>query len=140
MKESTLVLIKPDAFAKHYTGDIIKRYEEAGLEIQAMKMLQMTKTLAAKHYQEHVGRPYYEDLSSFMTSAPLVALVLAGENAIQKVRDLHGKTDPAEAAEGTIRKDFAESKSCNAVHASDSPESAEREIHIFFNETEIYNA
>lgn len=140
MKESTLVLIKPDAFAKHYTGDIIKRYEEAGLEIQAMKMLQMTKTLAAKHYQEHVGRPYYEDLSSFMTSAPLVALVLAGENAIQRVRDLHGKTDPAEAAEGTIRKDFAESKSCNAVHASDSPESAEREIHIFFNETEIYNA
>lgn len=140
MKESTLVLIKPDAFAKHYTGDIIKRYEEAGLEIQAMKMLQMTDTLAAKHYQEHVGRPYYGDLSSFMTSAPLVALVLAGENAIQKVRDLHGKTDPAEAAEGTIRKDFAESKSRNAVHASDSPESAEREIHIFFNETEIYNA
>lgn len=140
MKESTLVLIKPDAFAKHYTGDIIKRYEEAGLEIQAMKMLQMTDTLAAKHYQEHVGRPYYGDLSSFMTSAPLVALVLAGENAIQKVRDLHGKTDPAEAAAGTIRKDFAESKSRNAVHASDSPESAEREIHIFFNETEIYNA
>ncbi len=139
MKENTLVLIKPDAFAKHYTGDIVKTYEAAGLQILAMKMLKMTPELAAKHYQEHIGRPYYEDLAGFMTSAPIIAMVLSGENAIAKVRELNGKTDPAEAAEGTIRRRFAESKSCNAVHASDAPESAAREIHIFFNETEIFN-
>jgi len=136
--ESTLVLIKPDAFAKHYTGDIIKRYEEAGLQISAMKLLQMTPQLAAKHYAEHVGREYYEGLASFMTSAPLIAMVLRGEDAIERVRQLNGVTDPAKAVPGTIRHDFAESTRHNAVHASDGPESAVREIHIFFNETEIY--
>ena len=138
MIESTLVLIKPDAFAKHYTGDIIKRYEEAGLQISAMKLLQMTPQLAAKHYAEHVGREYYEGLASFMTSAPLIAMVLRGEDAIERVRQLNGVTDPAKAVPGTIRHDFGESTRQNAVHASDGPESAVREIHIFFNETEIY--
>ncbi len=135
--ERTLVLIKPDAFAKHYSGDIIKRYENEGFRIIAMKLMQMTERLASKHYAEHIGRPYYDDLVSFMTSAPLIALVLEGENAISRVREINGKTNPKDAAEGTIRKLYAESGSRNAVHASDSAESAAREIPIFFNETEI---
>lgn len=136
--EKTLVLIKPDAFAKHYSGDIIKRYESEGFRIVAMKLMQMTEKLAAKHYVEHIGRPYYEDLVGFMTSAPLIALVLEGENVISRVREINGKTNPKDAAEGTIRKLYAENGSRNAVHASDSPESAAREIPIFFNETEMY--
>ena len=136
--EQTLVLIKPDAFAKHYSGDIIKRYESEGFRIVAMKLLQMTEKLAAKHYVEHIGRPYYEDLVSFMTSAPLIAMVLEGEQVISRVREINGKTNPKDAAEGTIRKLYAENGSRNAVHASDSPESAAREISIFFNATEIY--
>ncbi|MBE6075079.1 MAG: nucleoside-diphosphate kinase [Selenomonas ruminantium] len=135
--EKTLVLIKPDAFSKHYSGDIIKRYEQEGFRIVAMKLLKMDERLASIHYEEHIGRPYYNDLVSFMTSAPLIALVLEGEDAIARVRKLHGKTNPAEAEEGTIRKQFAASGSRNAVHASDSVANAIREIHIFFNETEI---
>ena len=103
----------------------------------AMKLLKMDERLASIHYAEHIGRPYYKDLVAFMTSAPLIAMVLAGDDVIKKVRKLHGKTNPAEAEQGTIRKQFAENGRRNAVHASDSPESAEREIHIFFNETEI---
>ena len=137
--EKTLVLIKPDAFALHYSGDIIKRYEQEGFRIVAMKLLKMDERLASIHYAEHIGRPYYAELESFMTSGPIVAMVLAGDNAIAKVRDINGKTDPKEAAEGTIRKLYAASKGENAVHASDSPESAAREIHIFFNETEIFD-
>ncbi len=135
--EKTLVLIKPDAFSKHYSGDIIKIYEKEGFRIVAMKLLKMDERLASIHYAEHIGRPYYEDLVGFMTSAPIIAMVLEGEDAIARVRTLNGKTNPVEAAEGTIRKLYASSGSRNAVHASDSPENAEREIHIFFNETEI---
>ncbi len=138
--EKTLVLIKPDAFAKHHSGDIIKRYEQEGFRIVGMKLLKMDERLASIHYAEHIGRPYYNDLVGFMISAPLIAMVLEGENAIERVRELHGKTNPAEAAEGTIRKLFATSGSRNAVHASDSPENAQREIHIFFNETELWDA
>ena len=137
--EKTLVLIKPDAYKKHHTGDIIKRYEDEGLTILAMRLMRMTKEVAAKHYEEHIGRPYYAELESFMTSGPIVAMVLAGKDVIRKVRDLNGKTDPKEAAPGTIRQLYAASKGENAVHASDSPESAAREIHIFFNETEIFD-
>ncbi|MFC2343548.1 MAG: nucleoside-diphosphate kinase [Negativicutes bacterium] len=137
--EKTLVLIKPDAYKKHHTGDIIKRYEDEGLTILAMRLMKMTKEVAAKHYEEHIGRPYYAELESFMTSGPIVAMVLAGKDVIRKVRDLNGKTDPKEAAPGTIRQLYAASKGENAVHASDSPESAAREIHIFFNETEIFD-
>ena len=137
--ENTLVLIKPDAYKKHHTGDIIKRYEDEGLTILAMRLMKMTKEVAAKHYEEHIGRPYYVELESFMTSGPIVAMVLAGKDVIRKVRDLNGKTDPKEAAPGTIRQLYAASKGENAVHASDSPESAAREIHIFFNETEIFD-
>ena len=135
--EKTLVLIKPDAFAKHYSGDIIKRYEEEGFRIVAMKLMKMDERLASIHYAEHIGQYYYEDLVGFMTSAPLIAIVLEGEDAIARVRKLHGKTNPKEAEEGTIRKLYASIGSRNAVHASDSPENAKREIHIFFNETEI---
>lgn len=137
--EKTLVLIKPDAFKDHHTGDIIKLYEEKGLHLLAMRLMKMTKEVAAKHYEEHIGRPYYKELETFMLSGPIVAMVLAGDDAIQKVRDLNGKTDPKEAAPGTIRQLYAASKGENAVHASDSPESAAREIHIFFNETEIFD-
>lgn len=137
--EKTLVLIKPDAFSKHYSGDIIKRYEQEGLRIVAMKLLKMDERLASIHYAEHIGRSYYPDLVNFMTSGPLIAIVLEGEDAIKRVRKLHGKTNPAEAEEGTLRKLYAANGHRNAVHASDSPESANREIHIFFNETEIYD-
>ncbi len=136
--EKTLVLIKPDAFANGHTGDILQIYEQEGFRIAAMKLMQMDNKIAAKHYAEHVGKPFYDGLVEFMTSGPIVAMVLEGENVIQRVRDLNGKTNPEEAAEGTIRKLFAEDGRRNAVHASDSLESAEREIHVFFNETELY--
>ena len=138
--EKTLVLIKQDEFSKHHAGAIIDRYEKEGFRIVAMKMLKMDARLASIHYAEHIGRPYYGDLSGFMTSGPIIAMVLMGENAIARVRKLNGKTNPAEAEEGTIRKQFAESSSRNAVHASDSPESAAREIPIFFNQMEIFDA
>ena len=135
--ERTLVLIKPDAIANKHIGDIIKHYENAGFKIAAMKLMQMTEEIAAKHYAEHIGKPFYKDLVEFMTSSPLVAMVLTGENAIAKVREVNGATNPANAADGTIRKLYADSVTKNAVHASDSPENAAREIAIFFSEIEI---
>lgn len=138
--EKTLVLIKPDAFGKNHTGDILKRYEEEGLKIVAAKVMQMDKKIAAIHYAEHVGKAFYPDLVEFMTSAPLMALVLGGDNAVSKVREINGATNPAKAAEGTIRKLYAESVTKNAVHASDSPENAAREIKIFFSEIEQFGA
>lgn len=137
--EKTLVLIKPDAVRAKHIGDIIKIYEEKGLEILAMKMLKMDEKLASKHYEEHIGRDYYDDLIGFMTSGPIVAMVLQGEGAIASVRAINGKTNPDQAAEGTIRKLYAASGSRNAVHASDSPENAKREISIFFNAAEIFD-
>lgn len=137
--EKTLVLIKPDAVRAKHIGDIIKIYEEKGLEILAMKMLKMDEKLASKHYEEHIGRDYYDDLMGFMTSGPIVAMVLQGEGAIANVRAINGKTNPDQAAEGTIRKLYATSGSRNAVHASDSPENAKREISIFFNAAEIFD-
>ena len=133
------MLIKPDAVRGKHIGDIVKIYEEKGLKILAMKMLQMNEKLASKHYEEHIGRPYYDDLMGFMTSGPIIAMVLEGEGAIANVRAINGKTNPAEAAEGTIRKLYAASGSRNAVHASDSPENAAREISIFFNASEIFD-
>lgn len=138
--EKTLVLIKPDAFGKNHTGEILKIYEDAGLKIVAAKVMQMDKKIAAIHYAEHVEKSFYPELVEFMTSAPLMALVLGGENAISKVREINGATNPVKAAEGTIRKLFAESVTKNAVHASDSAESASREIKIFFSEIEQFGA
>ena len=137
--ERTLVLIKPDAVSSKHIGDIIKHYEAAGFKISAMKLMQMTKEIAAKHYAEHIGKPFYNDLVEFMTSSPLVAMVLSGENVIAKVREVNGATNPANAADGTIRKLYADSVTKNAVHASDSVENAKREIAIFFSEIEIIN-
>jgi nucleoside-diphosphate kinase len=137
MSERTLVLIKPDALANHHAGDIIKRYEQEDLQICAMKLLKMTPAVAAIHYAEHVGRPYYQPLVEFMCSGPIIAMVLAGDDAIARVRKLHGATDPAKAEAGTIRKMYAESNRRNAVHASDSPAAAEREIHIYFSDAEL---
>ena len=136
--EKTLVLIKPDAFGKGHCGDILKMYEREGFKICAAKILQMDKKIAASHYVEHIGRPYYEGLVEFMTSTPLMALVIGGENVIKRVREINGATNPANAAEGTVRKLYAENGSKNAVHASDSPESAAREIKIYFSELEIF--
>ena len=137
--EKTLVLIKPDAFGKGHAGAILKLYEDAGFKILAAKVMRMTPELAAKHYVEHIGRPYYSALVDFMTSAPIMAVVLAGDDVIKKVRELNGATNPAEAADGTIRKLYAEDKTKNAVHASDSEASAAREISIFFGAYEIFD-
>lgn len=137
--EKTLILIKPDAVKDNNIGNILSIYEKNYLKIIALRMMTMDDRVAAKHYAEHIGRPYYDKLVEFMTSGPLVAAVLQGENAINRVRILHGKTNPAEAAEGTIRSLYATDTRHNAVHASDSEENAKKEIHIFFSETEIFD-
>jgi nucleoside-diphosphate kinase len=135
--ERTLSIIKPDAVAKNVIGKIYERFESAGLEIVASKMLQLSDDKAGGFYAEHKERPFYADLVGFMTSGPVVVQVLEGEGAIIKNRDLMGATNPKEAAAGTIRADFAESIDANAVHGSDSSTSAEREIAYFFNGDEI---
>ena len=135
--ERTLSIIKPDAVGKNVIGQIESRFEAAGLTIVAMKMLQLDDELAGGFYAEHKERPFYKDLVGFMTSGPVVVQVLEGENAIAKNRELMGATNPKEAAAGTIRADFAESIDANAVHGSDSPESAAREVAYFFQSSEI---
>lgn len=135
--EQTLSIIKPDAVKKNAIGDIIARFEKAGLKVVAAKMLHLDDVKAGGFYAEHKERPFFNDLVGFMTSGPVVVQVLAGENAIAKNRELMGATNPKEAAAGTIRADFAESIDANAVHGSDSATSAEREISYFFNADEI---
>lgn len=130
--EKTLVLIKPDAVERNLIGKILTVYEEAGLQITALRMLQADLDLARKHYAEHEGRPYFEGLLAEITRGPLVALILEGGNAIGTVRTLNGKTNPREAAPGTIRAQFALDTSHNSVHASDSPENAQREMELWF--------
>ncbi|MDU7717849.1 MAG: nucleoside-diphosphate kinase [Cutibacterium avidum] len=130
--ERTLVLLKPDAVERHLIGEIISRYEAKGLVVRAMELRTIDVDTASNHYAEHVGRDYYPPLEEFITSGPLVALVLEGRKAIQVVRAMNGKTDCAEAAPGTIRGDYGTLKNRNLVHASDCPESAEREIGIWF--------
>lgn len=135
--ERTISIIKPDAVAKNVIGEIIARFEQAGLNIVAAKMLHLSQEQAEGFYAEHKERPFFGALVEFMTSGPVVVQVLQGENAIQKNRDLMGATNPQEAEAGTIRADFAQSIDANAVHGSDSPASAEREIAYFFNDSEI---
>lgn len=130
--ERTLSIIKPDAVAKNVIGEIETRFEKAGLKLVEMQMKQLSKEDAEGFYAEHKERPFFADLVAFMTSGPVVVQVLEGENAIVANRDLMGATNPKEAAEGTIRRDFAESIDANAVHGSDSAASAEREIAYFF--------
>lgn len=135
--ERTLSLIKPDGVSRNLIGEVIRFFEKAGLKVVAMKMVRLTKEEAKEFYIVHKERPFYESLTDYMSSGPIVALVLEGENAISRCREIMGATDPAEAAEGTIRKTFALDKEKNTVHGSDSPESAAREIAFFFSEREI---
>ena len=135
--EQTLSIIKPDAVAKNVTGQINSRFEAAGLQIVAQKMLRLSDELAGGFYAEHKERPFYPDLVAFMTSGPVVVQVLEGEGAILKNRELMGATNPAEADAGTIRADLAKSIDANAVHGSDSPASAAREIAYFFASSDL---
>lgn len=137
--EQTLSIIKPDAVAKNVTGQINSRFEAAGLQIVAQKMLRLSDELAGGFYAEHKERSFYADLVAFMTSGPVVVQVLEGEGAILKNRELMGATNPAEADAGTIRADFAKSIDANAVHGSDSPASAAREIAYFFASSDLYS-
>ncbi|MFT6747622.1 MAG: nucleoside-diphosphate kinase [Glaciecola sp.] len=134
----TLTMIKPEAVEKGYTGAILNKIEDAGFEISAMKMYRLTRAQVESFYAEHFGKPFYEGLCDYMCSGPIVAAVLKKENAVADFRTLVGKTNPAEAAEGTIRKEFAESGSKNAVHGSDSDESAMKEIGFHFAQTELH--
>ena len=136
--ERTLSIIKPDAVAKNVIGEIYTRFERGGLAIVAARMKQLTRAEAESFYDVHRGKPFFDALVDFMTSGPCMIQVLEGENAIARNRELMGHTDPRQAAPGTIRHDFATSIDANAVHGSDSPETAAREIAFFFREDEIY--
>ena len=132
--EQTLVLVKPDGVKKKLCGEILARYERKGLDIKALKLMQVPEELAAQHYAEHKDKPFFRDLIYFITSGPVLAMVLSGENAVAAVRKLNGATNPLEAAPGTIRGDYGLLINENVVHASDAPETAQREIALWFPE------
>ena len=136
--QRTLSIIKPDATSKNIIGKIIDRFEENGLKVVAGKLIHMDQAQAAGFYAEHEGRPFFPNLVEYMTSAPVFVQVLEGDNAVIKNRELMGATNPSEADPGTIRADFAETIDANAVHGSDSIESATREISYFFDDSEIF--
>jgi nucleoside-diphosphate kinase len=135
--ERTLVLIKPDALTRGLAGEILGRLERRGLQIRAAKLVQLDRSFAERHYAEHSEKPFFGELVDFITSAPTLALVVEGESAISVVRATMGATNPAEAAPGTIRGDLALAMPDNLVHGSDSPESAEREIALWFSDSEL---
>ncbi len=135
--ERTLALVKPDGVSRNLIGEVLRFFEQAGLRIVAMKMLRLSKKEAQEFYNVHRDKPFYDSLTDYMSSGPIVALVLEGENAISRCREIMGATNPAEAAEGTIRKSLGLDKEKNTVHGSDSPESAAREIAFFFSEREL---
>ena len=137
MIQRTLTIVKPDAVAKNVSGRIISRFEEAGLEVIAARLVQLTEAEAQGFYAVHKQRPFFASLCAFMTQGPCLPMVLEGEDAIARAREIMGATDPAKAAAGTIRKDFATSIEANAVHGSDSPESAAFEIPYFFSSLDI---
>lgn len=137
MKQRTLSIIKPDATRRNLTGKINAKFEENGLRIIAQRRIFLTKTQAEAFYEVHKERPFYNSLVAFMTSGPVVVQVLEGENAVLKNREIMGATNPEKAAEGTIRREFAESMEANSVHGSDSDENAAREIAFFFSECDI---
>jgi nucleoside-diphosphate kinase len=130
--ERTLILVKPDAFARNLTGQIIARFERKGLRLVALQLMTMSRDLASRHYAEHEGKPFYEELVGFITSGPLVAMVLEGESAIVAARQVIGATNPLEANTGSVRGDYAVAVGQNMVHGSDAPESAAREVGLFF--------
>jgi nucleoside-diphosphate kinase len=135
--EQTLSIIKPDATRRNITGEIISRFEKAGLRVVAQKRMQLSTAQAEAFYNVHKARPFFRSLVEFMTSGPVVVQVLEGDNAIAKNREVMGATDPSKAAAGTIRKDFAESIEANSVHGSDAPETAKQEIRFFFCDLDI---
>jgi len=130
--DRTLILVKPDAFARNLTGEIIARFERKGLRIAALRYMTLDQQEAEQHYAEHQGKPFFEELVSFITSGPLVAMILEGRDAVKAARQVIGATNPLEAVSGSIRGDFAIEVGQNMVHGSDSPESAEREANLFF--------
>jgi nucleoside-diphosphate kinase len=130
--ERTLILVKPDSFSRNLTGEIIARFERKGLRLVAVKLSTLTREIAERHYAEHDGKPFFEELVEFITSGPLVAMVLEGESAVEAARQLIGATNPLQAAPGSIRGDYAISVGQNMVHGSDSTDSAAREVALFF--------
>jgi nucleoside-diphosphate kinase len=132
--ERTLILVKPDAFARNLTGEIIARFERKGLRLAALQQRTLSRELASQHYAEHEGKPFYGELVDFITSGPLVAMVLEGESAISAARQVIGATNPLEASPGSIRGDYALAVGQNMVHGSDAPESAAREVGLFFGD------
>jgi len=137
--ERSLVLIKPDAMQKGLAGTIISRLESQGIKLVAIKMLHMDKALAERHYAIHADKPFFKDLVEYIISTPIIAAVFQAEWAIERIRKIMGATDPANAEPGTIRKDFGTDIQRNAVHGSDSTETAEKEIGLYFKETEIFD-
>ena len=137
MSEQTLVLVKPDGVQRGLVGEIIGRMERKGLRLNALKMLRMDDALARRHYAEHIDKPFFTGLAEFITSGPLVAMVLSGPSAVSNVRGMMGVTDPARSAPGTIRGDFGLTIGMNLIHGSDSPERALKEIEIFFEPDEV---
>jgi nucleoside-diphosphate kinase len=135
--ERTFVMIKPDAHGRRLSGEILSRFERRGFAIRGMKLLRVTHEQAAQHYAEHEGKPFYPELVDFITSAPVVAMVIEGPAAVSTVRTMMGATNPLDSAPGTIRGDYALEIGENAVHGSDSVESAEREIPIYFSESDL---
>lgn len=135
--ERTLSIIKPDATRRNLTGEIVARFEKAGLRVVAQRRIRLNRTQAEAFYAVHAARPFYNSLVEFMTSGPVVVQVLQGENAIAKNREVMGATDPAKAAPGTIRRDLAESMEANSVHGSDGPDTAAAEIRFFFSDLDI---
>jgi nucleoside-diphosphate kinase len=138
MMEKTFVMVKPDGVQRGLVGKIVSRFEERSLKICAIKLLKIQRELAERHYEEHKGKEFYEPLLAYITSGPVVCMVLEGENAVAAVRAMMGKTNPQDAAPGTIRADYAQVTGRNIVHGSDSSESAKREIKLFFNDYEIH--
>jgi nucleoside-diphosphate kinase len=139
MDENTLAIIKPDGVARNLTGEIIRRIEDSGLRIKALKMAHLSRKQAEGFYAVHKERPFFASLTSFMSEGPVVLMILTGDNAIRRWRDLMGATDPAKAAEGTIRKDFGQSIERNTTHGSDAPETASFETAYFFSRVEACN-
>ena len=138
--EQTFSIIKPNAVKKDAIGAIINKFESQGLKVAAAKLIQLERSKAEEFYAEHKERPFFGELVDFMTSGPIMTMVLSGENAVMKNREIMGATNPEEAAAGTIRKEFGDNVGENAVHGSDSPDSAQREIALFFEKSEIINA
>ena len=135
--EKTFLMVKPDAVQRQLIGEIVSRFEKKGFQLVGAKLMQMSSELAEKHYAEHIGKPFFEDLTNFITSGPVFAMVWQWDNVVNTARKMMGKTNPSESDPGTIRGDFGVVTNRNIIHGSDSLESAEREINLFFNESEL---